>query len=62
MTTALAAMTTPSPIVTLGSIVALSPIHTFLPITTGPFETMSRHHGAFEVIDNQSLHENCQRL
>ena len=39
LTTLLAATTAPSPIVTPGSIVALSPIQTFFPIVTGPFVT-----------------------
>ena len=37
--TALAATITPSPICTPDNMVALSPIHTFLPIKTSPLET-----------------------
>ena len=46
VTTALAAMMAPSPIVTPGRIVALSPIHTLSPMTTGPLDTRWRSIGA----------------
>ena len=45
VTTLLAAITAPSPMVTFGKIVALSPIHTSFPIITGPLLVTRRING-----------------
>ena len=51
-TTVFAAMTAPSPMVTPGRIVALSPIHTLLPIITGPLDTSGRFAGGIRNVSS----------
>lgn len=54
VTTELAPIMAPSPIVTFARIVTLSPIHTFLPIMTGPLLINLRFNGAVDRVNSTS--------
>ena len=60
VTTALAPITDPSPMLTPGRIVALSPIHTFSPIKTFPLDINGRAMGGLfiEFIEQYSVNSN----